>query len=67
MKHDILEEIWRARSQISAECGHDLKKLAAMLRREEAKYGNRIARLPICRRPAAGGRQSSRKRIATEN
>ena len=32
-----------------AECGHGLKKLAAMLRREETKYGDRLARLPIRR------------------
>ena len=49
MKHEILEEVWRVREEISAECGHDVKKLAAMLRREEAKYGTRLARLPICR------------------
>ena len=47
MKNEILEEVWRVRDQISAECGHDLKKLAAMLRREEVKYGDRLARLPI--------------------
>lgn len=50
MKHEILEEVWRVREQISAECGHDLKKLAAMLRHEEAKYADRLVRLPICRR-----------------
>ncbi len=31
MKHEILEEVWRVRDEISAECGHDLKKLAAVL------------------------------------
>ena len=55
MKHDLLEEVWRVRDQISAECGHDLKKLAAMLRREEAKYAHRLARLPIRCRPAPSG------------
>jgi len=54
MKHEILEEVWRAREQISAECGHDLKKLAAMLRREEVKYGDRLVHLPILRQPPAG-------------
>jgi hypothetical protein len=49
MKHEILEEVWRVRDQISAECGHDLKKLAAMLREEEAKYGDRLVRVPIRR------------------
>jgi hypothetical protein len=57
MKNEILEEVWRVRDQISAECGHDVKKLAAMLRRGEAKYGDRLVRLPIRRKPA-------RKRIA---
>jgi hypothetical protein len=52
MKHEILEEVWRVRDQISAECGHDLKKLAAMLAREEAKYADRLVRLPIRRKPA---------------
>ena len=57
MKHEILEEVWRVREQISAECGHDPKKLAAMLRREEAKYAHRLARLPIRRKPAPSGDQ----------
>jgi hypothetical protein len=50
MKNEILDEVWRARDEIAAECGHDLQKLGAMLRREEAKYGARLARLPIRRR-----------------
>jgi len=58
MKHEILEEIWRVRDQISAECGHDVKKLGAMLRREEPKYADRLARLPIRRRSAPGGQQA---------
>ena len=51
MKHELLEEVWRVREQISAECGHDLKKLGAMLRREEAQYADRLVRLPIRRKP----------------
>ena len=47
-------KLW-TRDQISAECGHDPKKPAAMLRREEAKYAHRLARLPIRRRPPPGG------------
>ncbi len=42
MKNEILEEVWRVRDEISAECGHDLKRLAAMLRKDEAKYGDRL-------------------------
>jgi hypothetical protein len=65
MKHEILDEVWRVRDQISAECGHDLKKLAAMLRREEVKYGDRLVRLPIRRKPASNkARMPSRKRVA---
>jgi hypothetical protein len=63
MKHEILEEVWRARGKISAECGHDLKKLAAMLRREETKYGDRLVRLPIRRKsPTMKARKPVRKR-----
>jgi hypothetical protein len=51
MKHEILEEVWRVRDEISAECGHDVKRLAEMLRRKEAQCGDRLARLPIVRRP----------------
>jgi hypothetical protein len=66
MKHEILEEVWRVREEISAECGHDVKKLATMLRREEAKYGKRLARLPICQQTkATNRRQPVRKPVAT--
>jgi hypothetical protein len=65
LKHEILEEVWRMRDPISAECGHDLKNLAAMLRREEVKYGDRLARLPIRRKPATTkGRKLARKRVS---
>jgi len=57
----LLEQVWRVREEISAECGHDLKKLAAMLRREEAEYGDRLARLPICRLSSL---KNGRKRVA---
>ena len=53
MKHELLEEVWRVRDQISAECGHDLKTFAAMMRREEANYGDRLVRLPIRREAKA--------------
>ncbi len=73
MKHEILEEVWRARDKISAECGHDLKQLAARMRRLETRYRDRLVRLPIVRRvkpeassvreePPKYGRQSGRKR-----
>jgi len=54
MKYELLEEVRRVRDQISAECGHDVNKLGAMLRREESKYADRLARLPIRRRSAPG-------------
>jgi hypothetical protein len=65
MKNDFLEEIWRVRDQIAAECGHDLKKLAAMPRRGEAKYGDRLVRLPIHRKSATTkARMPARKSVA---
>ena len=36
-----------------------------MLRREEAQYGDRLTRLPICHTPKTANRQpSARKRVA---
>jgi hypothetical protein len=65
MKNEILEEVWRARDEISVECGHDLNKLAAMLRREEVKYGDRLARLPIRRKLAAiQSKKATQKRLS---
>lgn len=65
MKHEVLEDVWRIRDEIAGECGHDIKKLAAMLRREEVKYGDRLVRLPIRRKPASNkARMPSRKRVA---
>lgn len=59
MKHEILEEVWRVRDHITAECGHDLIKFGAMLRAEESKYAGRLARLPIRRRAVPGEEQVS--------
>jgi len=42
MKHEILEEVWRARDKISAECGYDLKKLVARMRSLEAQHPERV-------------------------
>ena len=66
MKNEILEEVWRVRDKISADCGHDLKKLGDMLRREEAQYGDRLVRLPIIRRKAATikAKKPARKHVA---
>jgi len=59
MKNEIVEEVWRARDRLFAECGHDPKKFAEMLRREEAKYGDRLARLPIRRKPKTTKRRQA--------
>ena len=51
MKNELLEEVWRIRDKISAECGHDLERLAARMKKLEPEYADRLARLPIRRRP----------------
>lgn len=45
MKHEILEEVWRVRDKISAECGYDLKRLVQRLRTLEAGHPERLASL----------------------
>jgi hypothetical protein len=42
MKHEILEEIWRVRDQISAECGHDVRRLFKHLRALETQHKDRL-------------------------
>ncbi len=46
MKNDLLKEVWRVRDQIGAECGYDLKRLAALVRGEETKAGKRLVHTP---------------------
>ncbi len=68
MKHEILEEVWRARDKISAECGHDLKRLAARMRRLEARYADRLVRLPIRRTTrATSARKAAPKRVSASD
>ncbi len=55
MKPDLLKEVWRVRDKLGAECGYNVKRLALLVRREEAKAGKRLVRAP---RPRAGRRQS---------
>ena len=64
MKHDLLEEVWRVRDQIGAECGYDPKRLAALVRREELSAGKRLVRAAkrSVRRPQIG-RASCRERV----
>jgi hypothetical protein len=42
MKHEILEEVWRVRDQISAECGHDVHRLFKCLKALEARHKDRL-------------------------
>jgi hypothetical protein len=56
MKNDLLKEVWRVRDALGAECGHDPKRLAALVRREELKAGKRLVRAikpPVRRRSLA--------------
>jgi hypothetical protein len=46
MKHELLEDVWRIRDEIGAECGYDVKRLAELIRREELKLGRRLVRAP---------------------
>jgi hypothetical protein len=42
MKDDLLNDIREIRDQIGAECGYDLKRLGALVHREEIKVGKRL-------------------------
>ena len=46
MKNNLLEQVWKTRDQIGAECGYDLKRLGTLIRREEIKSGKRLVRAP---------------------
>ncbi len=52
MKAGLLKNIWEIRDQIGAECGYDLKRLGALIHREEVKVGKRLVhpRKPVARR-----------------
>ena len=68
MKHEILEQVWRARDQIAAECDYDLSRLAARTRRLERKYADRLVRIPIRRAPKAiSNRKAARKRVTASD
>jgi hypothetical protein len=54
MKHELLNEVWRIRDEIGAECGYNVKRLATLIRREEAKVGKRLVRAP---KPSAARRR----------
>lgn len=40
----LIEEVRRARMELSSEFGHDIKKLCAFLRKEERKHPQRLAK-----------------------
>jgi hypothetical protein len=42
MKNEILEEVWRVRDKISAECGHDVRRLFKRLKALEAQHPERL-------------------------
>jgi hypothetical protein len=43
MEHENpIEEVWRARNQISAECGHDVDRLFDRLRAREKEHADRV-------------------------
>jgi hypothetical protein len=63
MKPDpVIEEIRQARREMSAECGHDPKRLLQYLRRQEREFQPQIARF---KRWARQARLSKRQRLAT--
>jgi hypothetical protein len=40
----LIEEVRRARMELSSEFGHDIKKLCAYLRKEERKHPQRLVK-----------------------
>lgn len=53
MKHENpIEEIWRIRDGLGTEEGYDVRRLFERLRREEAKYADRLV-YPVSRRTLA--------------
>ena len=45
MKDEIIKEVWKAKDQIARECGHDLNKLAALLRKKQQERGHETVNL----------------------
>jgi hypothetical protein len=48
----VLQEVWRAKDALSAEYGHNLKKLFAETRKREKRSRHPLAGLPSKRRRA---------------
>lgn len=51
MKHEVLEEVWRIRDQIAAECGYDVDRLFERIRALEARDKDRVVQPPPRRAP----------------
>jgi hypothetical protein len=58
MKHELLQEVWRVRDQLAAECGHDLKRLASLVRKEEKR-----SKLAVTRPASASNRPKRRRTV----
>jgi hypothetical protein len=56
MKHALLDEVWRVRDELGAQCGYNVKQLAVLVRGEEAKADKRLVREP---KPRARHRQGA--------
>jgi hypothetical protein len=54
MKDEIIKEVWKAKDEIAQECGHDLHKLAAMLRERQQQRQHKTVNLT--NRQRAGSR-----------
>jgi hypothetical protein len=63
MKHEILEEVWQVRDRITAECGHDVRRLFKRLKALEAQHPERLvsfAPRPTAKRAPQKGRASTK-------
>lgn len=45
MKDEIIKELWKAKDEIAQECGHDLHKLAALLRKKQQRRQHKTVNL----------------------
>ncbi|MCY3018380.1 MAG: hypothetical protein NTW87_05020 [Planctomycetota bacterium] len=50
---EVIEEIRRARCDISRRCGHDIYKYVAYLKQFNARYAEQVERYRALQRPAA--------------
>jgi hypothetical protein len=56
MKDEVIEQLWQVKDDIARECGHDLNKLADLLRKRQNQrkhktvdYTNRRVKSPSAR------------------